>query len=262
MPLSGTRPRKRLTREESRAQTRAALIAVGRRHFLRYGLGGAVAEKLAEDAGYSRGALYANFGGKEELFVVVIQEEQARHLNVFRSVLKEEPSSKKRLKKMRDTIADLMTDHDWIVLRAEFEVGALQSFAGYVRFEERRPRIRHGARSNHGQSSSRQWCPAFFSTASCLKALPSAESERHSGGAPVPPGLQLQKALPYRRSWHTERPGNTHRPPRSSPPQRRQAHSAESACALRRSMRHDSVLYSPHSCPPSIFFFPSKPFQP
>ena len=105
--------------EENRAQTRATLIAVGRRHFLRYGLGGAVAEKIAEDAGYSRGALYANFDGKEELFVAVIQEEQARHLNLFRSLLKEEPSSKKRLKKMRDTIADLMTDHDWIVLRAE-----------------------------------------------------------------------------------------------------------------------------------------------
>src|SRR5258708_12389191 len=127
MPLSGTRPRKRLTREESRAQTRATLIAVGRRHFLRYGLGGAVAEKIAEDAGYSRGALYANFDGKEGLFVAVIQEEQARHLNVFRSLLKEEPSSKKRLKKMRDTIADLMTDHDWIVLLAEFEVGSLRS---------------------------------------------------------------------------------------------------------------------------------------
>src|SRR6202011_1863068 len=127
MPLSGTRPRKRLTREESRAQTRATLIAVGRRHFLRYGLGGAVAEKIAEDAGYSRGALYANFDGKEELFVAVIREEQARHLNIFRSLLEEEPSSKKRLKKMRDTIANLLTDHDWIVLRAEFEAGALRN---------------------------------------------------------------------------------------------------------------------------------------
>src|ERR1700683_2227075 len=127
MPLSGTRPRKRLTREESRAQTRARLIAVGRRHFLRYGLGGAVAEKIAEDAGYSRGALYANFDGKEELFLAVIREEQARTLNVFQSLLKQEPSGKKRLKKFRDAIANLMTDHDWIVLRAEFEVGALRS---------------------------------------------------------------------------------------------------------------------------------------
>jgi TetR/AcrR family transcriptional regulator, transcriptional repressor of aconitase len=127
MPVTKSKPRKRLTREESQAQTRAALIAVGRTHFLRYGLGGAVTEKIAEDAGYSRGALYANFDGKEELFLAVILEEQARHLNIFRSLLKEEPSGKKRLKKFRDAIADLMTDHDWIVLRAEFEVGALRS---------------------------------------------------------------------------------------------------------------------------------------
>jgi TetR/AcrR family transcriptional regulator, transcriptional repressor of aconitase len=125
--VTTARPRKRLTREESRAQTRATLIAVGRKHFLRFGLGGAVTEKIAEDAGYSRGALYANFDGKEELFVAVIREEQARHLNVLQSLLKEESSGKKRLKKWRDAIADLMTDHDWIVLRAEFEVGALRS---------------------------------------------------------------------------------------------------------------------------------------
>src|ERR1700735_2028870 len=102
--MSGTttKPRKRLTRQESQAQTRAALVAVGREHFLRYGLGGAVAEKIAEDAGYSRGALYSNFGGKEELFIAVIQEEQAHRLNFFRSLLKDEPSAKKRLKKMRN----------------------------------------------------------------------------------------------------------------------------------------------------------------
>ena len=127
MPVSVTKPRKRLTREQSRAVTRATLIAVGRTHFLRYGLGGAVAEKIAEDAGYSRGALYSNFDGKEELFLAVIQEEQARHLNVFRSILKEESSAKGRLKKMRDTIADLITDRDWIVLRAEFEAESLRN---------------------------------------------------------------------------------------------------------------------------------------
>ena len=127
--MAGTivKPRKRLTREESQAQTRATLIAVGRKHFLRYGLGGAVAEKIAEDAGYSRGALYANFDGKEDLFLAVIREEQACRANVFRSILSDEPSSKKRLRKMRDMIADTYTNRDWIVLRAEFEAGALRS---------------------------------------------------------------------------------------------------------------------------------------
>jgi AcrR family transcriptional regulator len=131
MPVGGTKPRKRLTREESRAQTRATLIAEGRRHFLRYGLGGAVAEKIAED-----GALYSNFDGKEELFLAVIQQEQALHLNFLRSLMNEEPSGKKRLKKMRDAIADLMTDHDWVVLRAEFEAGALRSERIRQRFVE------------------------------------------------------------------------------------------------------------------------------
>jgi len=121
------KPRKRLTREESRAQTRATLMAVGRQHFLRYGLGGAVAEKIAEDAGYSRGALYSNFDGKEELFLAVIREEQDRRMQAFHSMFKEEPSAKERLKKMRAAIADVVTDPDWIVLRAEFEAGALRN---------------------------------------------------------------------------------------------------------------------------------------
>ena len=121
------KPKKRLTRKESQAQTRATLIAVGRRHFLRYGLGGAVAEKIAEDAGYSRGALYANFDDKEDLFLAVIREEQASRIYRYRALLRDEPSGKKRLKKMRDMLGDTFTDHDWIVLRAEFEAGALRS---------------------------------------------------------------------------------------------------------------------------------------
>ena len=121
--MSGTitKPRKRLTREESQAHTRATLITVGREHFLRYGLGGAVPEKIAEDAGYSRGALYSNFDGKEVLFLAVIREEQDRRMESFHSMFKEEPSAKERLKKMRDAIADLVTDPDWIVLRAELK---------------------------------------------------------------------------------------------------------------------------------------------
>jgi AcrR family transcriptional regulator len=127
MSATIAKPRKRLTREESKAQTRAKLIAVGRTHFLRYGLGGAVAEQIAEDAGYSRGALYFNFDGKEELFLAVIREQEARRFEVFRSILNEESSSKEKLRKMRDIFADWVTDRDWIVLYAEFEVEALRN---------------------------------------------------------------------------------------------------------------------------------------
>jgi AcrR family transcriptional regulator len=147
--MSGTptKPKKRLTREESRAQTRSTLMAVGRRHFLRYGLGGSVAEKIAEDAGYSRGALYSNFDGKEELFLAVIDEEQSRHSNAFQLMFKEELSGRMRLKKFRDAIADLLTDPDWVVLRAEFEAGALRNERIREKFVEvHRRQIRDGGK--------------------------------------------------------------------------------------------------------------------
>lgn len=147
MPVTLTKPKKRLTREESRARTRSTLISVARQHFLRYGLGGAVAEKIAEDAGYSRGALYSNFDGKEELFLAVIEEEQAQHSNAFQLLIKEEPSGKMRLRKFRDAIADLFTDPDWIVLRAEFESGALRNERIREKFVEvHRRQIRDGGK--------------------------------------------------------------------------------------------------------------------
>jgi AcrR family transcriptional regulator len=147
MPVTLTKPKKRLTREESRALTRSTLISVARQHFLRYGLGGAVAEKIAEDAGYSRGALYSNFDGKEELFLAVIEEEQAQHSNAFQLLIKEEPSGKVRLRKFRDAIADLFTDPDWIVLRAEFESGALRNERIREKFVEvHRRQIRDGGK--------------------------------------------------------------------------------------------------------------------
>jgi len=128
MSVATLESRKRLSREESRAQTRARLISVGREHFLRYGLGGAVAEKIAEDAGYSRGALYSNFDGKEELFLAVIEEQEAHHFEVFSSILSDDKSSaKERLRKFRDTFADVVTDRDWIVLHTELEAEALRS---------------------------------------------------------------------------------------------------------------------------------------
>jgi TetR/AcrR family transcriptional regulator, transcriptional repressor of aconitase len=122
-----TKPRKRFTREESRAQTCTTLMAAGRKHFIRYGSGGAVAEKIAEDAGYSRGALYFNFDGKEQLFLAVIRENQDRRAKAFHSKFKEDPAAKERLRKMRDAIAGIITVSDSIVLRAEFEAGALRN---------------------------------------------------------------------------------------------------------------------------------------
>ena len=66
---SDVRPR---TQAERRARTRAALLESAARGFSRYGYGNLVLEKVAGDAGYTRGALYHLFAGKEDLAVAVV----------------------------------------------------------------------------------------------------------------------------------------------------------------------------------------------
>lgn len=69
IPGPGARPR---TQAERRARTRAALLEAAARGFSRYGYGNLVLEKVASEAGYTRGALYHLFAGKEELALAVV----------------------------------------------------------------------------------------------------------------------------------------------------------------------------------------------
>jgi AcrR family transcriptional regulator len=98
-------------RKESQAETRARLIAVGREHFLRYGLGGAV---------------YANFSNKEELFVAVLQASAESRKLEFRAILEVPGGVEDRLRAMREAIGNLVTNPDWMLLQAEFQANALR----------------------------------------------------------------------------------------------------------------------------------------
>src|ERR1035437_9372282 len=73
----------RLTREQSRANTRKRLLTAARSAFARNGFHGASVEEIASEAGFSTGALYSNFDGKEDLFLVLMEteiEDRAREL--------------------------------------------------------------------------------------------------------------------------------------------------------------------------------------
>lgn len=65
----------RLTREQSKAQTKERLIAAARTVFARRGFHGASVEEIAAEAGFSTGALYSNFDGKEALFLALMDHE-------------------------------------------------------------------------------------------------------------------------------------------------------------------------------------------
>jgi AcrR family transcriptional regulator len=62
----------RLTRSESQARTRAHLVATARDLFLADGYAATSLEKVADEAGYSKGAVYSNFKNKKELCLEVL----------------------------------------------------------------------------------------------------------------------------------------------------------------------------------------------
>jgi AcrR family transcriptional regulator len=76
----------RTTRAESRERTRAALRAAAAELVAAQGLQGTSIEQIAERAGFSRGAFYANYRTKEELFAELLQE---RVYAVYRTFAKE-----------------------------------------------------------------------------------------------------------------------------------------------------------------------------
>jgi AcrR family transcriptional regulator len=80
-PGAGTAsvPGARLTREQSRAQTRERLLTAARGVFARRGFHGASVDEIASEAGFSTGALYSNFEGKEDLFLVLMDREIDEH---------------------------------------------------------------------------------------------------------------------------------------------------------------------------------------
>src|SRR4030081_4150053 len=69
----------RLTREQSKANTRERLLLAARRVFARSGFHGASVDEIASKAGFSTGALYSNFDGKEDLFLVLMEREIDEH---------------------------------------------------------------------------------------------------------------------------------------------------------------------------------------
>src|ERR1700726_1279789 len=72
-------PATRMTREQSKANTRERLLAAARSVFARSGFHGASVEEIASKAGFSTGALYSNFDGKEDLFLVLMEREIDEH---------------------------------------------------------------------------------------------------------------------------------------------------------------------------------------
>lgn len=87
------KPPNRLTQAEKKAATRAELLRTASDVFARRGYHDASVEEIAEQAGFSHGAVYSNFSGKEELFLAVFEDYMATRASELADALVGAPES-------------------------------------------------------------------------------------------------------------------------------------------------------------------------
>ncbi|MBA8793850.1 AcrR family transcriptional regulator [Friedmanniella endophytica] len=128
--MTETAERPAPTRRPPRSEVRADVLAAATRSFLTRGYRRTSLNELAAEAGYSKGAVYSNFGGKPELFAAVVAARASdfadRALAQFDAVLTEgEPSGSTDVVAAR-LAGSLTTDDQWPVLLEEFRALAAE----------------------------------------------------------------------------------------------------------------------------------------
>lgn len=115
----------RLTRTEQRAKTRRCLMAAAARAFARDGLDRTSIDQVAEDAGYTKGAFYANFKSKKELFLAMLDERFGERMEEIERVIAGAGSPSEKASRVGDDLAAMLdADPDWHRLFFEFNAYA------------------------------------------------------------------------------------------------------------------------------------------
>ena len=117
---------RRLTRTESREATRARLVLAAERVFIRSGFDASSVERIAESAGFSRGAFYSNFRDKDELFIAVLNS-ALDIAGALDEIFRREPNAAERQRTVRDWYVRQEQRKEWIVLETEFTLRALRN---------------------------------------------------------------------------------------------------------------------------------------
>ena len=135
----------RLTRKEQQARTRACLLASATRVLARKGLRGASIDDIAADAGFTKGAFYANFSSKEALFLELLDEHFAERLEAVQVIAADGADLAEQADRVgRDFTDALRGDEDWCRLFLEFSAHATRDATFGDEFRLRLDGLREG----------------------------------------------------------------------------------------------------------------------
>jgi AcrR family transcriptional regulator len=114
----------RLTRAESQARTRAHLVATAKEMFLAEGYSVTSLEKVADAAGYSKGAVYSNFRNKDELCLAVLDDIHTEKAIKIAEAITGANTIDERLSAFQKWAEENIGNVGWTALEVEFAISA------------------------------------------------------------------------------------------------------------------------------------------
>jgi AcrR family transcriptional regulator len=119
-------------------ETRRKLLMAAEKVFSKAGFEAARLEDIANEAGHTRGAFYAHFSSKEDLFFALLEQKAYQHLRTIQAIVDEYPEGGERLRKFRDYYSSLGANPNWSILMLEFKL-----------FAARHPKLRARLAARH-----------------------------------------------------------------------------------------------------------------
>lgn len=112
----------RLTRAQRQEQTRADLVNAAKARFLQHGYAATSLEDIADDAGYTKGAVYSNFGNKPNLCREVLEAIHHEKLGELALLAISESDVSARFEAVTAWFESTVGDVGWTMLELEFVV--------------------------------------------------------------------------------------------------------------------------------------------
>lgn len=106
--------------------TRRKLLKSARRIFARDGFEAARIEDIASDSGHTRGAFYANFASKEDVFFAMVEELGRERFSRIEHMLESCDNEEERLTALREFYVHCIADRQIVMLMVEFKLFALR----------------------------------------------------------------------------------------------------------------------------------------
>src|SRR3974377_1753326 len=107
-----------VARQQERTEvSRAGLIQSAQKIFARDGFEAAKLEEIATAAGYTRGAFYANFESKEDLFFALLEKEISHRIAALEKEMAKFRDPEAKLKAMREFFLSKTLDRRWDMVR-------------------------------------------------------------------------------------------------------------------------------------------------